>query len=99
LFNRTIRIWAANATAANRVADRKDTHSVNIVLSNVKRAIGGRYHAIRQAKVARRYLAEAAYRFNRRFRRRERGPRLARAIMLRAPCPDSSLRLASNFLR
>jgi len=71
---------------------------VNIVLSNVKRAIGGRYHAIRQAKYARRYLAEAAYRFNRRFRLREMVPRLVRAIMLCGPCPESSLRLASNFL-
>ena len=31
---------------------------VNIVLSNVKRAISGRYHAFRQVKYARRYLAE-----------------------------------------
>jgi hypothetical protein len=41
---------------------------VNTVLSNVKRAISGRYHAIKHTKYARRYLAEAAYRFNRRFR-------------------------------
>jgi hypothetical protein len=70
---------------------------VNILLGNVKRAISGRYHAIRQAKYARRYLAEAAYRFNRRFRLRELLPRLARAMMLCAPCPERSLRLASNF--
>lgn len=71
---------------------------VNIVLGNVKRAISGRYHAIRQAKYSRRYLAEAAYRFNRRFRLRELLPRLARAMMLCAPCPERSLRLAANFL-
>ncbi|MBS0537070.1 MAG: IS1595 family transposase [Proteobacteria bacterium] len=71
---------------------------VNIVLGNVKRAISGRYHAIRQAKYARRYLAEAAYRFNRRFRLRELLPRLMRAMMLCAPCPERSLRLASNFV-
>lgn len=70
---------------------------VNIVLSNVKRAIGGTYHAIKQAKYARRYLAEAAYRFNRRFQLREMLPRLARAMMCCAPCPERSLRLASNF--
>jgi len=71
---------------------------VNIVLGNVERAISGRYHAIRQAKYARRYLAEAAYRFNRRFRLRELLPRLARAMIFCAPCPERSLRLAGNFV-
>ena len=70
---------------------------VNVVLANVKRAIGGVYHAIRQAKYARRYLAEAAYRFNRRFRLRELAPRLAHAIMACKPCPEPHLRLACNF--
>src|SRR5699024_8757209 len=49
---------------------------VNVVLDNVKRAISGRYHAFKQAKDARRYLAEAQYRFNRRFRLAEMLPRL-----------------------
>ncbi|KAB2900911.1 MAG: IS1595 family transposase [Dokdonella sp.] len=71
---------------------------VNVLLGNVKRAISGRYHAIKQRKYARRYLAEAAYRFNRRFRLRELLPRLTRAIVLCNPCPERSLRLASNFL-
>lgn len=71
---------------------------VNVLLGNLKRAISGRYHAIRHGKYARRYLAEAAYRFNRRFRLRELLPRLTRAMMLCAPCPERSLRLASNFL-
>lgn len=44
---------------------------VNVVLGNLKRAISGVYHAIAQGKYANRYLAEAAYRFNRRFRLRE----------------------------
>ena len=39
----------------------------NVLLSNVKRSIGGAYHAFKQHKYARRYLGEAAYRFNRRF--------------------------------
>jgi hypothetical protein len=34
---------------------------VNVLLSNLKRAMSGVYHAIRQAKYARRYLAEGAY--------------------------------------
>ncbi len=70
---------------------------VNVLLANVKRAIGGVYHAIRQAKYARRYLAEAAYRFNRRFRLSEMAPRLAHAIMACKPCPEPRLRLACNF--
>jgi hypothetical protein len=40
---------------------------VNAVLGNLKRAISGVYNAIAQGKYARRYLAESAYRFNRRF--------------------------------
>ncbi len=70
---------------------------VNVLLSNLKRAIGGTYHAIRQAKYARRYLAEAAYRFNRRFRLRDMLPRLATALMRCKPCPEPILRAASNF--
>ena len=70
---------------------------VNIVLANVKRAISGVYHALRQAKYARRYLAEAAYRFNRRFRLRDMLPRLATALMRCKPCPERVLRSASNF--
>lgn len=86
-------------TAGGRAATEvKGARWVNIVLANVKRAISGSYHAIRQAKYARRYLAEAAYRFNRRFRLHEMPRRLARAMMLCAPCPERSLRLASNFL-
>jgi transposase-like protein len=71
---------------------------VNVVLANVKRAISGTYHAIRQAKYARRYLAEAAYRFNRRFRLADMLPRLAVAMMRCKPCAEPKLRLASNFL-
>lgn len=70
---------------------------VNVVLANAKRAISGRYHAIKQAKYARRYLAEAQYRFNRRFRLTEMLPRLARAVMLCKPCSEPNLRLACNF--
>lgn len=48
-------------------------------------------------KYARLYLAEAAYRFNRRFRLREMLPRLTRAMMLCKPHPEPVLRMASNF--
>ncbi|KGE53571.1 IS1595 family transposase [Xanthomonas axonopodis pv. vasculorum] len=70
---------------------------LNMVLANVKRAISGTYHAMRQAKYARRYLAEAAYRFNRRFRLKQMLPRLATALMRCQPCPERVLRMASNF--
>ena len=86
-------------TAGGRAATEvKGARWVNIMLGNVKRAISGRYHAVRQAKYARRYLAEAAYRFNRRFRLRELVPRLARAMMLCAPCTEPLLRLACNHV-
>jgi hypothetical protein len=75
----------------------KGARWVNVLLRNVKRAISGSYHAIRQSKYARRYLAEAAYRFNHRFRLRETLLRLARAVMLCKPHPEPSLRMATNF--
>jgi transposase-like protein len=40
---------------------------VNTLISNFKTALSGTYHAFRFAKYARRYFAEYAYRFNRRF--------------------------------
>ncbi|WIX08340.1 IS1595 family transposase [Xanthomonas oryzae] len=70
---------------------------VNVVLGNLKRAISGVYHAIAQGKYARRYLAEAAYRFNRRFRLPEMLPLLATAMMRCKPCPEPVLRMASNY--
>lgn len=85
-------------TGSGRAATEvKGARWVNIVLSNVKRAISGRYHAIRQGKYARRYLAEAAYRFNRRFRLTEMLPRLLRAMALCAPCAEPILRAATNY--
>lgn len=71
---------------------------VNVVLANVKRSISGTYHAIKQAKYARRYLGEAAYRFNRRFRLPELLPRLLHAMVLCSPCAEALLRQASNFV-
>jgi len=70
---------------------------VNVLLSNLKRSIGGAYHAFQQHKYARRYLAEAAYRFNRRFRLPEFVPRLLRAMVLCMPTPEPILRQATNF--
>jgi len=80
------------------VTEQLGARWVNVVLANVKRSISGTYHAVRQHKYARRYLAEAAYRFNRRFALRELLPRLLRALVLYAPCAEPSLRRASNYL-
>jgi len=41
--------------------------AINTFLGNLKRSLGGTYHAFDFAKYAHRYLAEAQYRFNRRF--------------------------------
>lgn len=85
-------------TGGGRAAtEAKGARWVNILLGNVKRAISGRYHSVRQAKYARLYLAEAAYRFNRRFHLRSMMPRLLRAMVLCKPHPEPVLRTASNF--
>ena len=49
-------------------------------------------------KYARRYLTEAAHRFNSRFRLRNMLPRLATVVMRCKPCPEPLPRAASNFL-
>jgi hypothetical protein len=69
-----------------------------MLLSNVRRAISQSYHAIRQGKYALRHLAEAAYRFNRRFRLRELVLHLARALMLCKPHSERTLHMASSFM-
>lgn len=84
-------------TGGRTACEVRGARWVNVLLGNVKRAISGSYHTIRQGKYARRYLAEAAYRFNRRFRLREMLPRLARAMMLCKPHAERVLRMASNF--
>jgi transposase-like protein len=71
---------------------------VNVVLGNVKRAISGVYHAVRQGKYARLYLLEAAYRFNRRFRLADLLPRVAVALMRCKAYAEPKLRMATNFI-
>lgn len=69
---------------------------MNVVLGNVQHAISGTCHAVGQATHARRYLAEAAYRFKDRFAMKRMLPRLATALMRCKPCPERVLRMASN---
>ena len=61
--------------------------AVNTFLGNLKRSLGGTYHAFDFAKYAHRYLAEAQYRFNRRFNLRSILARLLRAACLTIPTP------------
>ncbi len=92
-------VHEAKATGGSRAAlDDPHARWVNIVLSNLKRSLDGTYHAIKQDKYARRYLAEAAYRFNRRFQLPKLLPRLLVAAVACGPCAEPLLRQASNYL-
>ena len=59
--------------------------AVNTVLSNLKTAMAGTYHAVKFAKYAHRYLAELQYRFNRRFDLSSILRRLVRVAALTEP--------------
>ena len=67
---------------------------VNTMLGNLKTALAGTYHAFDHAKYGARYLAEFAYRFNRRFDLAAMLPRLLRAAATTKPLPLRSLRLS-----
>jgi hypothetical protein len=73
--------------------------AVNTFLGNLKRSLGGTYHAFDFAKYAHRYLAEAQYRFNRRFNLRSILARLLRAACLAIPTPASAIRAAEAGCR
>ena len=68
--------------------------AVNTVLSNLKTALGGTYHSFDFAKYGYRYLAEAQYRFNRRFDLGVILVRLLRAAALTPPRPARLIRVA-----
>ena len=55
------------------------------MLSNLKTAMAGTYHAVKFAKYAHRYLAEVQYRFNRRFDLRSILQRLVRVAAITEP--------------
>jgi hypothetical protein len=57
----TPRLWPSGVV---RRLETKSARWVNVVLANIKRSLSGVYHSIRQKKYARRYLAEATWRFN-----------------------------------
>jgi hypothetical protein len=67
---------------------------VNTVLSNIKTAITGTYHGFKFEKYVHRYLAEAQYRFNRRFNLKVMLPRLLYAGARTGKRTEKWLRLA-----
>ncbi len=70
--------------------------AVNTLLSNLKTALQGTYHAFGFAKYAHRYLAEAQYRFNRRFNLASMLARLLRAASVTLPQPAPLIRMAED---
>lgn len=82
-------------------AKRKSTdmpcfNSINTILSNLKTATSGTYHAFDFRKYGFRYLAEAQYRFNRRFDLKTILPRLLRACLTTGKRTEHWLRLAED---
>lgn len=77
-----------------QAAQRPEFHWVNTLLGNLKTALSGTYHCINHVKYAHRYLAEFAYRFNRRFDLAAMVPRLLRAAVTTKPQPLSVLRIS-----
>ena len=72
--------------------ERPVFHGVNTVLGNLKTSLAGTYHAFAFNKYGGRYLAEAAYRFNRRFRLDTLPLRLLVAAMACPPHTETWLR-------
>ena len=70
--------------------------AINTVLGNLKTALKGTYHAFDFIKYGPRYLAEAQYRFNRRFNLASLLARLLRAACGTSPRPAPVIRLAEE---
>jgi len=70
--------------------------AINTVLSNLKTAITGTYHAFKFSKYADRYLGEYQYRFNRRFKLDVLMQSLIRAAAACKPLPIPALRVAED---
>ena len=59
---------------------------LNVLLGKLNTALSGTHHAFKFTKYAQRYLADAQYRFNRRFDLAAMVPRLAVAVMRASSC-------------
>ena len=75
-------------------AQKPQLRWVNTMLGNLKTSLAGTYHSFDHAKYGARYLAEFAYRFNRRFGLAAMLPRLLRAAATTKPLPLRVLRLS-----
>jgi hypothetical protein len=85
------RIVSGGGAASTKLPQFK---AINSLLGNLKTALAGTYHAFNFAKYAHRYLAEAQYRFNRRFNLASILPRLLRAASVTSPRPAQFIRAA-----
>ena len=73
-------------------AQHPEFAAVNIVLSNLKTALTGTYHAFKFSKYAPRYLAEFQFRFNRRYRMHKMLPRMLQALIAATPLNTAQIR-------
>jgi len=80
--------------SGRKAAKTPEFRWVNTLLSNLKTALSGTFHAFDFKKYGQRYLAEFQYRFNRRFDLRAMLPRLLRAAVLTNPQPSTKLRFS-----
>ena len=72
--------------------ERAEFRCVNTLISNLKTAISGTYHAFKFDKYIHLYLAEVQYRFNRRYNLKAILARLLRAAVLTGPRPERVIR-------
>jgi hypothetical protein len=77
-----------------QAVQRPEFRWVNTMLSNLKTSLSGTYHALKHTKYADRYLAEFAYRFNRRFDLAAMVRRVLRAAATTKPQPLRVLRFS-----
>jgi hypothetical protein len=73
--------------SGRQAAKRPEFRWVRTMLGNLKTALAGTCHSFDHAKYAARYLAESAYRFNRRFDLAAMLPRLLHAAVVTKPQP------------
>jgi len=76
-----------------KAAKHPEFHWVNTLLSNLKTALAGTFHSFAFKKYGHRYLAEFAYRFNRRSNLKRMLPRLLHAAVASSPQPLRKIRL------
>ena len=87
----------AHVTGSGRQAAQMPIFKwINIMLGNLKTSLNGTYHSIKHKKYADRYLAEFAYRFNRRADLPAMPARLLRAAAITSPITIAQLRVSET---